>query len=267
MSGRYSCVSSWSMDIEAIVCAGTPGRAGGPWWHGHTAANLPGACLDVGLCCLWTGGSAELRRVSHRTPVPVPGCSVYVRVVHPGINCSPWQLSWLCHVCVDLRNLLRRVSLWLSHDSLFVLCCFYMFVRSWWRLSCVTWMLLQKFWNRACNAVPASSHVPSVNPCSYNKHLSFTVLAMSRNSTLVEILATFPYDISYKNYKHHGNTKAVAFPSSYYFLSIQSNMNLCLLNGLLPVSYVFRPLFPICYFAFINICLYTMPPPVLWSSC
>jgi hypothetical protein len=112
MSGRYSCLSSWSVGIEAIVCAGTPGRAGGPWWHGHTAANLPGACLDVGLCCLWLGGSAELRRVPHCTPVPMPGCGVHVWAVHPGADSSPWQLSWLCHVRVDLRYLLWRVCLW-----------------------------------------------------------------------------------------------------------------------------------------------------------
>jgi len=46
----------------------------------------------------------------------------------------------------------------------------------------------------------------------------------------------------------------------------KSNVALHLLNGLLPVSSVFLPLFPICNFAFINICLYTIPPSVFWSS-
>jgi hypothetical protein len=41
-------------------------------------------------------------------------------------------------------------------------------------------------------------------------------------------------------------------------MALQSNVDLRLSNGLLPVSYVFFYLFPICNFAFINICLSPM---------
>jgi len=37
-------------------------------------------------------------------------------------------------------------------------------------------------------------------------------------------------------------------------MALQSNVDFCLINGLLPVSFVVRPLFPICNFAFISIC-------------
>ena len=43
-------------------------------------------------------------------------------------------------------------------------------------------------------------------------------------------------------------------------------MRPCLLNRLLPVSYVFWPLFPICNFAFTYICSYTIPHSKLLSS-
>jgi hypothetical protein len=43
-------------------------------------------------------------------------------------------------------------------------------------------------------------------------------------------------------------------------------VDLCLLTGLLPASSVFWCLFPIHNFAFTDICLYTIPPSVVWSS-
>ena len=48
--------------------------------------------------------------------------------------------------------------------------------------------------------------------------------------------------------------------------ALQSNMDLHLLAGLLPFSSVFWPLFPIWNISFTNICLYTIPPSVVWSS-
>jgi hypothetical protein len=50
-------------------------------------------------------------------------------------------------------------------------------------------------------------------------------------------------------------------------MALQSNADLHPLNnGQLPVTSVFWPLFPICNFEFINICLYTVPPSGIWSS-
>ena len=49
-------------------------------------------------------------------------------------------------------------------------------------------------------------------------------------------------------------------------MALLSNADLCLLNGLLPVSSVFRPLFPISNFSFVNICLYTITPSVFFLS-
>ena len=48
-------------------------------------------------------------------------------------------------------------------------------------------------------------------------------------------------------------------------MALQSSVDLHLFVVLPPVSSVFWPLFPICSFAFINICLYTVPS-VFWSS-
>ena len=45
-------------------------------------------------------------------------------------------------------------------------------------------------------------------------------------------------------------------------MALQSNTDLRLRNGLLPVSSVVWLPFPICNFEFINICLYTAPPSV-----
>ena len=47
-------------------------------------------------------------------------------------------------------------------------------------------------------------------------------------------------------------------------MTVKSSAVLCLLNRLLPVSCVFLALFPICNFAFINICLYTICLKVKW---
>jgi len=52
----------------------------------------------------------------------------------------------------------------------------------------------------------------------------------------------------------------------YYYITVQSNANSRILNGLLQVSPVFWPQFPIWNFAFLNICLYTFPPSAFWSS-
>ena len=49
-------------------------------------------------------------------------------------------------------------------------------------------------------------------------------------------------------------------------VAMQSHADPRRLNGLLPVRSVFSPPFPICNFEFINICLYTVPPYVSWSS-
>jgi hypothetical protein len=43
-------------------------------------------------------------------------------------------------------------------------------------------------------------------------------------------------------------------------MALQSNADFRILNGLLQVSSVFDIYFLICNFAFINICLYTIPP-------
>ena len=43
-------------------------------------------------------------------------------------------------------------------------------------------------------------------------------------------------------------------------MALQSNADLCLLNGLLPVSSVFRPVFPVFNITSMNIGLYTVPP-------
>ena len=45
-------------------------------------------------------------------------------------------------------------------------------------------------------------------------------------------------------------------------MTLQSNAHLRLLNGLLPVRSAFWPLTPICNFAFIHNCMYTIPPSV-----
>jgi hypothetical protein len=45
-------------------------------------------------------------------------------------------------------------------------------------------------------------------------------------------------------------------------MALQSSANLLLLKGLLPVSSVFRPFFPVLNFAFINVCFYLVPLPV-----
>jgi hypothetical protein len=49
-------------------------------------------------------------------------------------------------------------------------------------------------------------------------------------------------------------------------MELQSTADLPFFNGLLPVSSVFLPLFPVFNFASINMCLYTIPPSVFWSS-
>lgn len=100
MSVSYICLY-WS--------AGSPGRAGGAGWHSRAASDVPRACLDTGMCCIRSGGSPELCRVPHCASVPLSGCGVHVWAVHPGLDGSPWQLSWLCHVRMDLRYFLRRV--------------------------------------------------------------------------------------------------------------------------------------------------------------
>jgi len=53
--------------------------------------------------------------------------------------------------------------------------------------------------------------------------------------------------------------------NSSFLMAVQSNADLHLLNRLLTASSVFWPLFPICNFAFISICWYTIPPSVFWS--
>jgi len=59
--------------------------------------------------------------------------------------------------------------------------------------------------------------------------------------------------------KHYNNISSS-------LMALHTNAHLLLLNGLLPASSVFWPLFPVCNFALINICLYTVPPSVFWSS-
>ena len=54
--------------------------------------------------------------------------------------------------------------------------------------------------------------------------------------------------------------------SSIFSMALQSIADPRLLNGLIPVSCFLLPLFPICNFSFINICFYTIPPSVSWSS-
>ena len=49
-------------------------------------------------------------------------------------------------------------------------------------------------------------------------------------------------------------------------MSLQSNADLSLLNELLPVSSLSWPLFPVFSHSFVNICSYTVPPSVFWSS-
>ena len=48
-------------------------------------------------------------------------------------------------------------------------------------------------------------------------------------------------------------------------MALESDADLCLLDGLLPVSSVFWPLFSICISPFINTCLYTIPSSVFFS--
>ena len=52
----------------------------------------------------------------------------------------------------------------------------------------------------------------------------------------------------------------ISSPSSW--ITLQSNEDPRLLNGLHSVSSALLLLFPICNFAFINICLYTIPSPI-----
>jgi hypothetical protein len=106
---RPRCITMFVSYIYFYWNAGSSGRAGGAWWHSSAASDIPRACLDTGMCCVRSGGSPELCRVPHRTSVPLSGCSVHVWAVHPGLDSGPWQLSWLRHVCVDLRYLLWRV--------------------------------------------------------------------------------------------------------------------------------------------------------------
>ena len=54
--------------------------------------------------------------------------------------------------------------------------------------------------------------------------------------------------------------------SSSFFNCTTVQYRYYLLTGLLPANSVFWPLFPICNFAFTNICLHTIPPSVVWSS-
>ena len=55
-------------------------------------------------------------------------------------------------------------------------------------------------------------------------------------------------------------------PSSSSQTAPQSNADFRLLDELLPVSSIYGPLFPVFNFASVNICLYTIPPSVFWSS-
>ena len=49
-------------------------------------------------------------------------------------------------------------------------------------------------------------------------------------------------------------------------MALQSKANLYHLNGLLLVSSVSWSLVPVFNFSSINVCFYTIPPPVFWSS-
>jgi hypothetical protein len=61
---------------------------------------------------------------------------------------------------------------------------------------------------------------------------------------------------NYHHYYHHCSSSSVSSSSSSPSpqMALQSNSDLRLLTGLLPVSSVFWPLYSICNFAFINIC-------------